>query len=101
MRPSVKSHVFDCNCTLLFLYVQTYQCFGNSNGGMKNHLLYSRHSFWVWVKYLTEGKKKIYLVARLSQDKLKDFLNLRYTGLFQICLDSINSLVLRSVSPLK
>lgn len=66
MRPSVKN-VFDCNCTLLFSYLQTYQCFGNSNGGMKNY----RHSFWVWVKYLTE--KKIYLVARLSQDKLKDF----------------------------
>lgn len=71
MGPSVKSHVFDCNCTLLFLYLQTYQWFGNSNGEMNNCLLYSRHSFGVLVKYLTE--KKIYLIARLSQDKLKDF----------------------------
>lgn len=71
MRPSVKN-AFDCNCILLFLYLQTYQCFRNSNGGMNNCLLYSRHSFWVWVKYLTK-KIKIYLVARLSQDKLKDF----------------------------
>lgn len=81
MRPSVKSHAFDCNCTLLFLYLQTYQCFRNSNGGMNNCLLYSGHSFWVWVKYLTE--KKNYLVARLSQDKLKRFKTLGILGYFR------------------